>query len=90
MAQKNIYNKRVDNSLEANDWIINASAVAGYFSSAIQLGMTPTNTFAFGSDLISALETNTEDFALHMGIEEGERLGRNWWNLGWFGKLFSL
>jgi uncharacterized protein (TIGR02145 family) len=85
MAQKNIYNKRVDNSLEANDWIINASAVAGYFSSAIQLGMTPTNTFAFGADLISALQTNTEDFARHMGIEEGDtwaEIGGIWVGLG--------
>lgn len=84
-AQKSIYEKRLDNSLTANDWITQAISVTGHLSSAIELGLTPTNSLSFPADVISTLETNTLAFATNMSVEEGEtseQIASLWINLG--------
>jgi len=85
MAQKNIYNKSIDNSLAANDFIIEASNVAGHLASVVSVGMTPTNALTFPADMTSALATNTISFASGVGIEGGDagaEVAGIWLNLG--------
>lgn len=84
MANKAIYNSRIENTLTANTYIVEATDVAGHLASAVSLGVTPKNSLTFAADCISALETNIVDFTINLSVfedETKEQIGALWFSL---------